>query len=395
MNLIYLSQARIPSEKAHVYQILKMCEAFTEAGCEVELIHPCRVNTEKMKKVKDIWEYYGIERRFRITRLPSADLMPLYHLNERIWFLTQAFSFAFLAFFYILFKNRGRSDVIYSRDAFTTYLILKFKSFIKTKIIYEEHTYPTSENSFRIRMAKKLDGMVVITDKLRELYANMGMDNARIFVAPDGVDLGRFMIVDCVDCKKKLFEDGFIDKKLICYTGHLFKWKGVYTLAEAMRYLSDDCRLVVVGGMDEDLAEYKRFIESKGLKNIRCVGHVSPNKVVEYLKASDIVVLPNGMEDDISKYYTSPLKLFEYMASKRPIVASDLPSIREILKDGENAILVEPDNPKALAEGIKRVLDDSNLAKKISEQAYKDVQNYTWDKRVERILGFIVNEGRC
>jgi glycosyltransferase involved in cell wall biosynthesis len=87
-------------------------------------------------------------------------------------------------------------------------------------------------------------------------------------------------------------------------------------------------------------------------------------------------------------YYMSPLKLFEYMASKRPIVASDLPSIREILNE-QNSVLVEPDNPEKLAEGIKRILADNNFAEKISNQAFQDVQQYTWQKRVEQILGFV------
>ena len=76
------------------------------------------------------------------------------------------------------------------------------------------------------------------------------------------------------------------------------------------------------------------------------------------------------------------------MASKRPIVASDLPSIREILNEG-NAILVQPDNPQGLAEGIRKVLENKNLAEKISARAFRDVQNYTWQKRAENILEFI------
>ena len=78
------------------------------------------------------------------------------------------------------------------------------------------------------------------------------------------------------------------------------------------------------------------------------------------------------------------------MAAKRPIIASDLPSIREILNQ-KNAILVESDNSKSLAKGINQALTDSKLANEISEQAFVDVQNYTWDKRVKMILGFIKN----
>ena len=72
------------------------------------------------------------------------------------------------------------------------------------------------------------------------------------------------------------------------------------------------------------------------------------------------------------------------MAAKRPIVASDLPSIREVLNEG-NAILVEPDNPKALAQCIKKALTSDD----VSQKAFEDVQEYTWDKRVKKILKFI------
>jgi len=113
-----------------------------------------------------------------------------------------------------------------------------------------------------------------------------------------------------------------------------------------------------------------------------------PNKEIPfYLKAADVLVLPNKKGEDISEKYTSPLKMFEYMASKRPIVASDLPSIREILND-HNSIIMEPNDPQKLAEGIKEALNQ-DLSQKISQQAFSDVQSYTWEKRTKKILEFI------
>ena len=76
------------------------------------------------------------------------------------------------------------------------------------------------------------------------------------------------------------------------------------------------------------------------------------------------------------------------MASKRPMVASDLPSLREILNE-KNCIFCRPDDPKDLAEGVEKILGNEELANKISLQAFRDVDNYTWEKRVGSILDFI------
>ena len=118
-------------------------------------------------------------------------------------------------------------------------------------------------------------------------------------------------------------------------------------------------------------------------------GYRPPSEIPLWLKAADVLVLPNSAKKDISKFYTSPMKLFEYMASKRPIVASNLPSLREILNKENAILLVEPDNPEALAQGIKQAMEDRNLVQTITQNAYDDVQNYTWEKRAEKILKFI------
>jgi glycosyltransferase involved in cell wall biosynthesis len=84
--------------------------------------------------------------------------------------------------------------------------------------------------------------------------------------------------------------------------------------------------------------------------------------------------------------FTSPLKLFEFMASCRPIVATDLPTVSEILHDNINAVVVDPDSVDSLFEGIKRVLEDEALATKIALQSAADVGRYTWEERVKKIL---------
>ena len=109
-----------------------------------------------------------------------------------------------------------------------------------------------------------------------------------------------------------------------------------------------------------------------------------------YLAAADVLVLPNTARTRMSERYTSPLKLFDYMAAHRPIVASDLPSLRDILTH-ENAILVGPDDASALRDGIRKILDDKAFGVQLAERAFEDVHRYTWQKRAAKILHFLGN----
>ncbi|MFQ6049514.1 MAG: glycosyltransferase, partial [Candidatus Paceibacterales bacterium] len=121
---------------------------------------------------------------------------------------------------------------------------------------------------------------------------------------------------------------------------------------------------------------------------VNIIGYRPHSEIPHWLKAADILVLPNTAKDQISKYYTSPVKMFEYMASERPIVASDLPSIRDILNE-ENAFFFEPDNPKDLALAIEKLLKDKALAESIATKAHQDVQYYTWSNRAKEVLDLI------
>ena len=118
-----------------------------------------------------------------------------------------------------------------------------------------------------------------------------------------------------------------------------------------------------------------------------------------WVRACDIVTIPWGW-NEFSAYYTSPMKLFEYMAAGTPIIASDLPSIREVLQHRETAWLVEPGNPTDLAEGIKHLMNDSCLKNRLSSAACKAVRQHTWRERALRILNEAglppqVNHLRC
>ncbi len=368
MKLIYIANIRLPTEKAHGLQIMKMCQAFALAGLEMELIVPWRFNKIK----KDPFDYYGVKKNFKIRKLPSLDLIPLSIPYFGFWIQNITFSLA--VFFYLLFK---KTDYIYSRDLFSLWIL----SFFKKNLIYEAHYFPKHFWLYQGSL-NRIKGLIVITRKLKRLYQKKGITQEKILVAPDGVDLEEFNIKKSKEeCRRKLNLP--LDKKIIGYVGQLKTMgieKGIADLIKAMRTVKHT--LCLVGSQNFD--EYKKL--AKGV-DIIFVGQVQHKFIPCYLKSFDVLVMPFPWTEHYA-FYMSPLKMFEYMAAQKPIVASDLPSIREILNEN-NAILVKPDSPDDLAKGIEQSLKKPDFSAKISRQAYQDVQGHTWVKRTGSIYKFI------
>lgn len=377
MKIIYLTNARIPTEKAHGLQIMKMCQALVREGADLELVAARRKNPH-FEKI-DPFDYYQIKEKFPIRRLRLIDTATL---GKPLWGLSvfiQNASFAISAFFRLLFR---KADIIYSRDEFSLFLL----SFFRRNLVLELHTFPNSKFFLYRWLFWKIKKIVVISKGLKNLVVSLGIKPGKILVAPDGVDLDQFKISQSqADCRKKLNLPA--DKKIVLYAGHFYPWKGVYPLAQASRFLSSDFRIIFVGGTGKDKNNFEEYVRREKLDKIIIVGHQPPKQVPFYLKAADVLILPNSAREKISQIYTSPIKMFEYMASGVPIAASDLPSLREILNE-KNSLLFQPDNPKDLAGKIKLALGN----KKIAKQALIDVKKYTWQRRAKDIYEKLVKE---
>ena len=371
MRLIYIANIRWPTEKAHGYQISKMCEAFAELGLKVELVIPTRRN---FLSSEDPFLFYGLKRNFKIFRVNCIDFFNL--IGGLVGYWLQSLIFLFKLIFYKVDKE----DIIYTRNPEIAWLF----GLRNNKVVYEAHTWPTSKIILYKYFLRRTRHIITITEGVKDLFQKNNFNQSKILNAPDGVDLKQFDIsVDKQEAREKLNLP--LDKKIIVYTGHLYGWKGADILAEAATTLSKDILVYLIGGTHQEISVFKKKYAAA---NLNIVGFRPHTEVPIWLKAADVLILPNKSGEKISEIYTSPLKLFEYMASKRPIIASDLPSLREILNE-DNSLLVTPGDPQALADGIKQALKDEKFSLKLSESAYSDVQEHSWIKRAQQILHFI------
>ena len=372
MNLIYLANQRLPTEKAYGIQIVKMCETFSVRGMDVELVIPTRKNPID----KTIFEYYGVRNNFKVKKIFSPDFYFPGKL-DKIAFLIKNFLSAFILSAYVLLKT---PDIIFSRDEFLIYIL----SFFKKNLIFEAHKFSPRRAGLYRRFNKAGIKIITISRGLKDEFVKFGFDSDSILVAHDGVDLEEFVInIDKIEARKRVGLPA--NKKIVLYSGQLFEWKGADILAEVAA-LVEDTLFVFVGGLGGDLVRFKKKFGTRA--NVLILGQKPHREIPYFLKAADVLVLPNKKDGGASEFYTSPLKLFEYMASQKPIVASDLPALREILNEN-NSFLVNPDDVSCFANGVVKVLSDNVLADGISKKAFEDVGKYAWEKRAERIINFI------
>jgi glycosyltransferase involved in cell wall biosynthesis len=378
MKIQYVANARIPSRKAHPYQIVQMCAGFADVADDVELVVPDRRNNRRtVSGPAD--EYFDTPITFEIVKLPCIDFLwtldRLPAIFGRPVFYLQALTFNLVALWHAL---RGEpADIIYTRSLLFAVLC---SVFLPERTVVELHRVPSRDWVTRLvgKRLGRLHGVVVISEGLRSEWATV--TRTPIVVEPDGVRLDRFdRDIDRTAVRRDLSTDEA--EFVACYAGSVQKWKGVDTLVRAGATL-DEGVIWIVGGTEKQLSWLRDTIGTIP-DNVRLVGHVPPAHVPTYLGASDCLVVPNSADSDISARYTSPLKLFEYMAAQRPIAASDLPSIREIL-DEECAYFFDPDDPEALAACL-RTIRESTAADERARSARKRVERYSWSARAERL----------
>jgi len=392
VRILYLAEIRFPLERANGIQSMETCHAVARRGHEVTLL----VRPDTHEPPRDPYSFYGLPRidTLTIERAPAGGSAAA----RRAAYLTYAVGRAL---------GHARHDLVFTRDLGVAALLARLPRSLRPPLIYEAHgiasdvaaALPTLLTNAPAASASKLrrlgrrearvwdaaDGYVTITAGLAtELTQRLGA-RPHVAVVPDGVrasaapnDAAGAASVAEAHTGDRLYTIG--------YAGHLYPWKGVELIIEVVTALQDTCALIIGGHEQEpDLDRLREFARSIDCASrVMFTGQIPPADVAARLRGADVLVLPNPASA-ISTRFTSPLKLFEYMAAGRPIVASDLPSIREVLRDGENALLVPAGNPPALTAAIRRLQNDPALGARLAARAGADVLDYTWDRRAERL----------
>ena len=373
MKILSLADTRFPIERANGVQTMATCHALAERGHQVRLV----VRPDTARPARDPFAFYGWPNtsRLRIDAIAGGAR------GRRVRFLVSAIAAA----------TSSNADVVFTRDLGLAALLLRLPEGRRPPVVYESHGIapvvaaemprllgtvepPSPAKLARLesrerRVWQRAGAYVTITAALRDDLAGRYGARDRVFVIPDGArppatDLPRG------------------DAKTAGYAGHLYPWKGVDVFVRALA-LSPGLRGVIVGGHpgEKDRARVDDLIRDLGLRDrVTVTGLVEPNAVAGRLAQAGVLVLPNTATA-ISERYTSPLKLFEYLWMGRPIVASDLPSLREIVRHGETAWLVPAGDPSALAKGLDHVVGNDELATRLGAAALALAPTYSWTAR--------------
>ncbi len=395
-SLIYPANIRFPMERANAIQIVHTCYALANKGVKMYLL----VRKTDNRTTEECLDFYGLKP------CPNLHIIRLPVLNIRMHFIWN-YSFYVTCFLAILFLLLCKNiKTVYTREIGVMQLFLAFRKIGRYCLLYEAHSIESLEQKHRQKLLfdgvspddkeleriarrernvfKNVDKLIVISNSLKTIIEKQFHIRREIAVISDGTLISKKLQI----CFSRRPHD-----RNIIYIGQLYPWKGVDILIKALKEIPDAI-LTIVGGLayEEDIYRLKKLAEEIGVKNrVQFKGFVPHRYIKKYLMTADVGIIP--LTDNVmSRYFTSPLKMFEYMSAGVPIAASDLPTIREVLIDHENAVLVKPGDSKDLAHGIKELLDDRELANKLSKKAYEDVKQYSWDMRAERIIKVLENK---
>jgi glycosyltransferase involved in cell wall biosynthesis len=389
-DVLIPADIRFPLERANGVQIVKTAAALARAGAKTALF----VRQTDPRPTDELLALYGVRPH------PALEVQRLPVLHRQGSFAVPRASF--LARTLAALASR-RGSVVFTRDLQLADLLLGLGAMAPGPVVYEAHAveslmygergtlYGTGERP-NPRKAKRLlkrerrvwtraAAVVVTTAGIRESFEQSWGRRPRVEVVPNGCDLPE---------PREFRPWPETGPPRVVYAGQLYPWKGVDVLVQAMLQVPE-ARLVILGGIEgeADTTRVRSLVAGLSLSDrSELPGTLPQPQVAAELERAAVVVVP-FLRSAMTERHTSPIKLFEAMAAGRPIVASDLPSSRELLRHEQDALLVEPGDVDALAAAVRRLLADRCLALRLARAAFDEAPRYSRDARGRRLRELI------
>ena len=388
MRILFHVYIPYTPRQAGIQQPIRVCYYLAKRGLNVSL-HICSWSISNRTQLLDFFgfedldnfEIHCYKNPFKIHQSPI-----LLSVWGAVFYLRRFFSL-------LLTSEKKKYDVFFARGYRFPALHIFFKSFLKYKIVFEIHQVLYLDNTPEDKINdvtkridyerfsyRNADGVIAISESLKSFVEDRWGRVSRVTVIPSGGILFRSKPLPQVSVLKDIY-----------YVGNYYPLSGLDYLVKALDQIPE-AQLTIVGGGGPGDPDYERIDDLVGQLNLKervtQMGFVKPTELPEIYARAHILAMPYATSIR-TRYFMSPLKLFEYMSARRPIVASDLPPIREILRNGENAILTRVGDPDSIAEALRTIMGNPELGLRLAGRAYQDVQQYSMDKKCIAIEKFL------
>ena len=353
--------------------VLKISESLAKRGHEVLIISRRMKGQAKFEKIAD----KIVTRRFyrglflslegKPKQKSKALLNKLIKIVESLYFTV----YRLVLTIYVLWLMSKRSfDLVIERNSAKGIGAFPAKIF-RVKCVVE--VIDPDFNIFQLRFADKI--LAYTRDIIPEDC------QTKVTLTHAGVDIELFRPFNSDDIREKF---GLRGKRVVVYVGETSEWHGADLLVRIAEKISSNVVFLMVG---KNLELLRREVEKKSLsRKFIFVGFVKHEDVPRFISVADVTIAPYRKTKKMRKFYFSPIKIFEYMACGKAIIASDLEMIRDIISANRCGLLAKPGNVEDFASKIEVLLKDKRMRKRMEKNGRKAALKYTWDRVADAIL---------